>query len=55
MAVILLILSNTIYTAGNFNIMFGNKILKEDGWKPIESQSEYGFGFGFEIKSLEKL
>lgn len=48
---ILMALANSVYAAGSFNVMFGNKSLKENDWKPVESQTEYGLGFEFQKPS----
>ncbi len=48
MATILLTLTNGVYAAGNFSVMFGNKTLAESDWRPVESQTEYSLGFEFQ-------
>ncbi len=36
------------FAAGGFTIMYGNKSLEADNWRPVESQQEAGFSIEFQ-------
>lgn len=46
-AILLATLANSVYAAGNVNVLFGNKSLDSGDWEPVDSQNEFGFGVEF--------
>jgi len=37
--------------SGNFNLLYGQKMLNADDWKPVEDQTEFGFSFDIKKES----